>query len=76
MEFSPLDLLTYKQVLNVRYKGREKLARGKMLILEGQPVLQKDLPGLKEANYQGRYWLTRAGRALSRYGYTVVFRTD
>jgi len=64
MEFSPLDLLTYKQVLSVRYKGREKLARGKMLILEGQPVLQKDLPGLKEANYQGRYWLKPGERRI------------
>ena len=43
MEFSPLDLLTYEQILNVRYKGREKLAPGKMLIIEGQPVFQKEI---------------------------------
>ena len=64
MEFSPLDLLAYKQVLNVRYKGREKLASGKMLIIEGQPVFQNDLPGLKDANFQGIYWLKPGERRI------------
>ncbi|GAB6273254.1 MAG: hypothetical protein STSR0004_01170 [Peptococcaceae bacterium] len=64
MEFSPLELLAYKQVLNVRYKGWEKLAPGKMLIIEGQPVFQKDLPGLKDANFKGTYWLKPGERRI------------
>jgi hypothetical protein len=35
-----------------------------MLILEGQPVFQKDLPGLKDANYQGRFWLKPGERRI------------
>ncbi|NHM28266.1 hypothetical protein G7K71_15050 [Desulfofundulus sp. TPOSR] len=56
-EFNPLGFLKFKDALGVRYRGKEKLKEGQMLVLECQPLLDNSYLELKYTDYYCKLWI-------------------
>lgn len=64
MELAPLGFLNYRRVDDLRYCGQEKSKDGKMLLLEGRPLLQESLLKEKYREYRCRLWIDARNRRI------------
>lgn len=62
MELEPFYLLSLRDMVNVRYQGREKLKEGNMHVVECQANLQNPL--INEAKYYCKLWIDPKDRRI------------